>query len=432
VSSVFHLGTRSHEKNNDNVLSDVRIWQLLFFILAHVLIFTVIFHTIYSIKYTPIGVYYSDYASKIMGGSLPYRDFIFEYPPFSLLFFILPRLVTSSYGIYSVLYQAEVAIFDLVGVFVVFDIARRLGTAPWKSLTVYTAAILAMGPITALQFDIIPAIMVLLALYFFLLGKHKTSWALIALGTMTKIYPVVVAPVLLIYYFRSREYEKIRSGIITFGSVCLMIMLPFLVLSPSSLLNLYSYHAQRGIQLESIYSSFLLVANKLGFISAQPYFSFGSWNVVGSIENIIAGLSTYLLIILLLLAYWFIYRQTEKGKRDVSQLGAFFLLAIIIVMITSKILSPQYVIWLIPFLPLLVVRWRFAIWAVFVAIGGLTYYIFPGHYYRLVDFQPAPVAALCIRNILLILLAIAIGLSLSRSQKSPRFEKKRETIDGLP
>jgi uncharacterized membrane protein len=402
--------------NRNNIMAVSQWWQLAFFGIVNIVIFGALFHTLYTIQFSSTGLYFN-FANQIMQGSLPYRDFPLEYPPFSLFFFILPRLFASTYIPYAVLFEIEVVVFVLIGLFVINDIARRLGRAPWKMLTVYTLAVLAMGPITGQQYDIFPAVLVLLAVYSFWRGKHEISWGLLALGTLAKIYPIVVAPLFLIYYIRNRQYRYIWSGLLAFLLISLVILLPFLILSPHSLWGVYSYHDQRGIQLESTYSSFLLLADKLGLVAVHPTFGFGSWNVSGSIENELATSSTFILILFLLLAYFYIYIRTRQEKIDVMQTGAFSLLAVLIVLITSKILSPQYLIWLIPLLPFVTGRWRYAVWTIFVVIGGLTYLIFPHYYSGLINFDYPAVAALLARNILLILMTFLVGISLGR-QKS--------------
>ena len=216
---------------------------------------------------------------------------------------------------------------------------------------------------------------------------------------------------MLIYYIRSRQYQYIRSGILTFTAVCLVIALPFLIIGPESILNLVSYHAQRGVQLESTYSTLLLAADKLGLISVEPGFSFGSWNVTGGLADILARLSTYLLVLFLFAAYWFIYGRTQPGKLTFTRLGTYALLVLTIVLVTSKVLSPQYLIWLLPFIPLIISPWRHAITAVFVVIGTLTYYIFPLRYLSLIEMDVVPVAVLISRNALLVLMAVFLGIT---------------------
>jgi uncharacterized membrane protein len=361
---------------------------------------------------------YFNFASKVLEGNMPYRDFALEYPPFALFFFILPRLLTSDYWTYAVYFRVEVFIFVLVGLFVVYRIARRSGKAPWKMLVFYVLAILAMGPIVAEQYDIFPAVMSLLALYTFWLGKYKTSWALIALGALTKVYPIFLAPILLIYHFRNRQFRHILSGISTLVSSIVIVLLPFIIISFSSIWHLVNYHSQRGIQLESVYSSFLLIADKLGLISIGLVMNFGSWNLESQLADTLATISAFVTTLFLLLAYWFIYRQIKPGKSQFTRIGAYALLITVVVLVCGKVLSPQYLIWLIPFIPLIVGPLRNTLMVIFMATGWLTYLIFPVYYLPLIALRVDSVIILLIRNIMLILLAVITAISLRRMKPS--------------
>jgi uncharacterized membrane protein len=415
ASTTYNRKNLPANHNRGRLLSPE--WQLMLFILAQIIIFLVIYITYYKTPYTATALYFND-LTKIFNGSIPYRDFTYEYPPFSLVFLILPRLISPTYPIFSTIYQVEVLVFVLIGLYFTYRIARRLGKAPWKLMGIYTLSILAMGPIVAAQYDIFPAILTLLTLYFFWIGKQKLAWVLLALGVMTKIYPAVLAPVFLLYYVCNRQYRSLWKGIGVFVGVCLVVIVPFLVLSFDSLWNLVTYHSQRGIQLESVYSSFLLILGKMGLTSINLVFNFGSWNLTGSLADFLSRLSTYLLFIFLIIAYWFIYEQMRPGKSQFSRFGAYSLLVVGITLITSKILSPQYLIWLVPFVPLIFTRWRWSILLIFLAIGGLTYYIFPDHYLDLLNLYPVPVVVLFLRNILLIALIALTGVSLKRMKAS--------------
>jgi uncharacterized membrane protein len=390
--------------------------QLVFFSLAHVIILPLLFYTVYKTPYSSLGIYF-DYASRVMCGNIPYQDFIMEYPPFAMFFFILPRLFNTSFDVYTVIFQAGIFLFDLLGLFLIYRIAQRTGKAPWKMLTVYTIAILAIGPIIFKQYDIFPAIMVLLSLYCFWIGQHKTSWVILALATMTKIYPVVIAPIFLLYYVRNHHYQRIWQGILVFIATSMVVVLPFIAADPGGLLSFMDYHTERGMQLESTYSSFTLIAGKLGWISTQLGFSAGSWNITGPLADTLSTLSTVTLLFFLLMSYWFIYSRIQPGNSRILDLGTYSLLAIAVFLISNKVLSPQYLIWLIPLIPLMC-GMRYTIWVVFAVIGALTYYIFPLHYVELIYLETWPIAILLVRNILLILLTVLVGVSLYRSRNS--------------
>ena len=394
-----------------------RYWQLFLFILVNLFIFIVIFNTIYPIKYSAVGLYFND-ASKILNGLVPYRDFTFEYPPLAAVFFLIPRLITSKYSTYSILYHAEVLIFLILGLIVLFAVARRLGKAPWKLLSVYSIGVLAVGPIIGEQFDIFAAVMTLFAVYFFWLGKTKTSWMFLALGTMIKLYPVLIAPVFLFYYLRNNQFTRIWQGVICFAGTCLVILLPNLITGPANLAKLAEYHLNRGLQLESIYSTVLLVASKLGLISVSVDFYSGSWHIISPAAETLARMSTYLLALALVIVYVLIYKQIRPGKSQFSRIGAYLLLVFLTLLIFSKVLSPQYIIWLLPLLPLLFVGWRSLIWTIFVLVGILTYYVFPIRYLDLIKLDTGVTIVLFIRNILIVLMAILTGLSLHRMKSS--------------
>jgi len=381
-------------------------WQLAIFILALVLIYGVLFNTVYTTPYSAVGSVFFNYASQIMQGHLPYLDFTVEYPPLALLFFVLPRLASSVVADYTFFFKVEVLLAILIGLVIIYLISRRMGKAPWKMLLAYTLCILAVGPIIAEQFDIFPAVLTLGSLYAFISGKNKTAWALLALGALTKIYPLFLAPVYLAIAWRNRQYRSAGAGILTGLIIGAIFTLPFVFLGSESLKSLAEYHMQRGIQLESSYSSFLLIADRLGLTQITPVFNYGSWNLIGGQAEALTKLSSYLLVILLGLAYWFIFRSIKPGKSQSTRLGPYALLVLSIVLITSKVLSPQYLIWLVPIIPLVLQRGRNIILAFFVLIGSLTYYLFPHTYMELTRLEIVPVTILFFRNLFLIALAV--------------------------
>ena len=98
--------------------------------------------------------------------------------------------------------------------------------------------------------------------------------------------------------------------------------------------------------------------------------------------------------------------------RFVARASAFVLAA---AMSASKVLTPSYLVWLIPFIPLVDGPHARAIWVVFAAVGVLTYTIFPVQYPALLQAQDGAVALLVARNTLLVVLAVSLGSSLRRA-----------------
>jgi uncharacterized membrane protein len=260
--------------------------------------------------------------------------------------------------------------------------------------------------------------MLLGSLYFFWQGKHKTSWVLMTLGVLTKLFPAVLAPLYLIIYLRERRFRTLAEGVISAALVCLVVLLPFLVTGPDNLMSLVTYHTARGLQVESTYSSFLLLGNSLGFNLAEMEFNYGSWNLNGTAAHILASFSSGFQLVVLLLCYWYIWTRLRPGRIQIAELNSFALLLISALLFTSKILSPQYIIWLLPVIALAATRWRFTVWGVFVAACLMTYFIFPVYYTELLNQNVVLIMILGLRNILLLLLGLLAVVSIQKLHNS--------------
>jgi hypothetical protein len=127
---------------------------------------------------------------------------------------------------------------------------------------------------------------------------------------------------------------------------------------------------------------------------------------------------TYIQIVALFVFYCFIWTQVKKGKSQFTRLGSYSLLLIAVLLFTSKVFSPQYIIWLLPLMSLVFTQWRLAIWTTFAVIGIFTYLIFPANYLSLLSLNTGIVMILCIRDLLLIVLAALSIVSLKTMKSS--------------
>ncbi len=340
----------------------------------------------------------------------------------------LPRLFASTPEAFAQLFNIEILLFDILGLFIIAALSRRLKLSLWKTLSVYTVALIAIGPIITIRYDLIVAIIVLLSIYAFTRGNHKTSWALLAIGVMTKIYPIVIAPLYLLYYRRNHKNNKqLLTGIGTFALTTAVIVIPALLISPEGFWQSFTYHAERPLQIESTYSSALLLGQLLGFTSVATEFSFGSQNVVSPLATFLAKVSPLVMLLSLLGVYWFFNKaQREAGttrgmnypipQSETVRIISYSLIAILVFMITSKVLSPQFIIWLFPLIPLVSGRWRNTPWLMFVMIGFMTYFVYPKYYGGIIEGHPLIIGMLFLRNASLVFLAFLLPRVSSRPQ----------------
>jgi hypothetical protein len=197
------------------------------------------------------------------------------------------------------------------------------------------------------------------------------------------------------------------------------VLLPWLVTAPMSLRTLVNYHTKRGIHLDSTYGTLAFVAKGLGLGLVDVRMSFGSWNLAGRVPDLLATVSTFILAITLLVVYALIARWAREhdttAARDVECVAHCSALVLVASMAASKVLSPQYLIWVLPMIPLVTRPHRLAVWGLFASIGVLTYYMYPHHYDELRAARTPAVVGMGIRNALLIVLAWLLAVALRRA-----------------
>jgi len=368
------------------------------------------------------------YATTILNGQVPYSGFECEYPPIALLSFLLPALFSSTQPVYGFLFAVEMLLLDMVVLFILCKLTTRFKMRMGYVLSFYTLCLLAVGIITTGRFDILPATLVLVALYAFINGRNKTAWAVLALGITAKLYPLIIAPLFAFYLLCHRQYKQLVQGIAIFGGVVLALNLPWIIIDKirgtEGYWQFLSYHLERGLHAESSYGSVLLIVQTLGNTTMDADLTYGSWNLISPMADTLAKSSFYITVSFLLLAYALYALQLWKKSNtadgaEIFSSGAaelilrYSLLSVLIMVLTSKVFSPQFLIWLCPLIPLVGTRWRYIPLVLFLVIGGLSQYIYPYHY---IEFEYATlgsefdtthlIAMLAIRNFLLVVMAV--------------------------
>lgn len=397
--------------------------MVIFFGALHIVILVLLFNTdLYGERlYSGTGLYF-EYASRIFQGGVPYKDFLVEYPPLSILVFILPRLVADEAAGYAVAFSGVIVLLDLVALALGITLARRVGYSALTGFIAYTFVLLITGPLLIEHYDLFPAVLTLFALYAFARGWHRASWSVLALGMTAKLYPVIIAPLFAVSYIYNRDYRHLRSGMVTFAVTGAVVVLPWLLIDAAGFRESLMYQMERGIQIESTYASFLLIADNLGLTTVAREMSHGSWNVVSPVTGVLKNISSVLMLVSVAAICWSYSRALRRSVHpspvfDV-QLVSHAVAMILVLLLTSKIFSPQYLSWLYPLVPLVLRKRAMAVGVLFAAIGALTHYVWPGHYTDLWHGYTGGVVALFARNILVFVMA-CIVLKLSRT-RSPR------------
>ncbi len=399
-----------------------------FFAITHAILFLAIFA---SLDYLVGGNSFErSFAVKILDGMIPYSDFTSEYPPLALFTFLVPALLTTTQPLYDVLFAIEIYLLDLVALLILTKLTSHLNLKIWSVLGIYTLCLVAVGPIVTGRFDLLPATLVIIALYAFLSGRNKTAWGFLALGATAKLYPLILAPLFFLYLARQQQYRRLVQGIAVFAVVVLVLNLPWILVNWDGYCNLNNdtsflgYHVARGLHSESTYGSVILIGQLMGLTQVDAGMQYGSWDITSTAADAIANYSFYITFAFLALLY-FMYmkmllrkpRNIEErwilNKEEVQLILRYSILAVLIMLLTSKVFSPQFLIWLCPLIPIVRTKWPYIPLLLFVIAGAITQYIYPHNYIEFELFTPHLVVLHAMRNWLLVMMTLIYLLPLS-------------------
>jgi hypothetical protein len=209
--------------------------------------------------------------------------------------------------------------------------------------------------------------------------RRRFAAGLLGCAVAAKLYPAVVLPLAIVYVFRrfGRREALVFMGVA--AATLLVWVLPFLVLAPHGVWASISGQASRPLQLESLGASFLLAAHQAWGLPLELVSSHGSDNLGGGTAHVFAVIQG-LLAPAAIVATWIAFARGEATR---DRLLRFCAAAVCAFIVLGKVLSPQYLVWLIAVVPLVRGRRGAIASALFVAAMILTQLWFPQHYLSL-------------------------------------------------
>ncbi|MGD9571976.1 MAG: glycosyltransferase 87 family protein [Thermoleophilia bacterium] len=357
---------------------------------------------------TDIPVYQRAY-DAIADGQVPYADFSFEYPPLAGALFWLAGILP---GPYHVTFSVLMCLALCATVLGVIALARATGLdvrrqAIAGALTAISP--LLIGNLVETRFDLALAALVVWTLWAAVTERWWLMWGLLAAATLMKLVPLALIPVLLLWQRHHGLGRKAFAGLAACLGAVVVVMLPFVVMSPSGTWDLLQYHLDRPLQLEATGSAYLLGLHALADISVSVENSFGSQGLSGTGPAVIAGLSTLALVVLLVAVAWAFWLGLHRARYpgDARLFVAASATTIVALLVCGKVLSPQFLVWLLPVCFVVAGRYGGAAAGLAAAAMLLTFAYFPHHYWDLVALESPWIAVLVLRDSVLIALLAA-------------------------
>ena len=361
---------------------------------------------------TPV---YESYANDIVHQhKLPYRDFTVEYPPAALPVFAAPELIAKRH--FRSVFELLMATCHALAVFAVALLAGR------RAAVLAAIAPLALGSVVLTRFDFWPAALAVLGLAALLRRRLVVSALLLGTGFAAKLWPALLAPFILVWLVRNRGARSATAWAAVSVAAAAAWFLPFTVFSPAGVGH--SFHAQfaRPLQLESLGGAVLIALHRVAGTRLHVVSTFGSQNLAGPGAHA-AAIVTTATGALAVVALWFAFARGDAAR---DRLFAASAGAVAATVAFGKVFSPQFLIWLIPLVPL--VRWMLPI-ALFGAALVCTQLYFPKHYWALTQFSPTQSWEVFARDLLVVVLAGALARLVLQHEVLGEARARRETIE---
>jgi hypothetical protein len=331
---------------------------------------------------TPI---YQRYGDAIANGKVPYRDFALEYPPAALPVFALPSLLRARDGDlinYEHWFEAEMVVCGVLALAFMLSILLRLGAGSARLAAALGFAALSpllLGSIVLSRFDLWPAALTTGALAAVVAGRDRLGAGVLGLAAAAKLYPAALLPLALAWAWKRSGRREAAACLGAFALVVLACVLPFLVLAPHGLYDALTRQTSRPLQIESLGAGFLLVAHALGGLGITMRSGHGSQNLVGGFPDALAAGQTVLQLAALLGIWVWFARGPAERERFLRGWAA----AVCAFVALGKVLSPQFLVWLVPLVPLVRGRRGACAGGMLALALVLTQLWFPFHYWRL-------------------------------------------------
>ncbi len=348
------------------------------------------------------GKYYARSLHQLFeGGGL--RTTLQEYP-LPVFLVILPQFLLGFLNqvAFIILFALSMLIVDAVFTAVLWrGDGRRRGDAT----NLWLWFVPAMGPLAYFRFDLVPAVRaggaVLAAI-----RRPAVAGALTAFGAALKLWPAVMLPTFLI---RRGDRRQVLMGFL--GTAILTGGLAVVLGGISRTLSPLRWQSARGLQIESIAATPLMLARMVHPVGTWDIHvsQYKAFEIFGPGVHLTSGLTSLLTVLggaLLVLLWW----RAHSTAPSAETLGWIFLATALVVTVTNKTLSPQYLLWLGGPAAALAVRApadpavrTFA--RVLLVTAVATHLVFPIGYNALLkthSFMPLVTLDLAARNLLLL------------------------------
>ena len=363
---------------------------------------------------TPV---YERYGEAIEDGAVPYRDIRPEYPPGALPAFVVPALLSDDEAGFRHVFEWLMAAFGVATVALAAVTLRGVGASRERTaaaLGFLAVFPLLLGSVVLTRFDLFPIALAVGALAALVHERDRLGFALLGAAVAVKFFPGVLVPVALAYTWRRRGRREALVCLAIFAAVIALLFLPFLVLAPEGFARSIGHQLSRPLQIESLGSALYLAAHHVVGLGVEMRSGHGSQNLHATGT----GLAALVFGVVQLAVLAWIWLRRPTGKEELLRWSA---AAVVAFVALGKVLSPQFLIWLAPLVPLVGGLRGLRASILLGAALVLTQLWFPSRYWELArDLDALPSTLVLLRDLTLVAVLVVLVRGTRReSTRSP-------------
>ncbi|MFF3156404.1 glycosyltransferase 87 family protein [Streptomyces sp. NPDC057910] len=274
-----------------------------------------------------VHVIYQGWSQVLWTGTYPLDDVTWQYPPAAALAILSPAALP------FLPYASAFFVLVLLADALVFALLMYAGGRPGKSLNgawVWTLGVPLLGPTAYARYDLMVTAVAVAAL---LAGvRHpRILGALAAFGALLKVWPV-----LLLVRAPRRAWA---AAVVTAAA-----LLAACVAAAPGALAFLTFQRERGTEVESLGALVFQVARHFGW-QGQVQLNYGSVEFLGPYVPVVSALAMALTA--LAFGWLLLWRLRVRGPGRPSTPADAAFTAVLLFTTTSRVISPQYLLWLV-------------------------------------------------------------------------------------
>ncbi len=272
------------------------------------------------------------------GGSI--REVLQEYP-LPVLAIMLPQYLVGAMNAlaFSMLFALSMLVVDGLFTWTLWRVGGRQRT---DAVRFWLWFVPALGPISYFRFDLIPAMLAGAAV---LCAARRPGWSgsLTAIGAALKLWPALMLPTFLLN--RGDRKRVVTSFLLTGGAIGVSALA---IGGVGRLLSPLNWQGSRGLQIESVTATPLLIARELHphHVWAVRISRYKAYEIFGWGVHVSITLTSLFTAAGLGVLAWLWLRARAVHAVSAETVGWLFIATALVVTITNKTLSPQYILWL--------------------------------------------------------------------------------------